>query len=213
MVKISPSIISCRLETMKEQIEECERGGASSFHLDIMDGHFVPNLTMGQDMIRAIRRCTNLELEAHMMLTNPEKYWDSFQSAGADTLLFHYESFIDARKLHVEVEKKGKKFGIVINPDTSVEKIFDLLHICSTVLVMSVYPGFSGQKFIESSLKKVEILRKYIDQNGLKTQIEIDGGINDKTGKMAVNAGADILVSASFIFNGNIQENIAKLKC
>ena len=211
-MKVSPSVISCKLELLKDQIETSASSGADQFHLDIMDGHFVPNLTMGQDLIAAIRRCTDLPLEAHMMVTNPDKYWKIFSKAGADILMFHYESPVNLKKCFGEVKDFGKNCGLVINPDTPFNTVKDLVGEVEILLIMTVYPGFSGQSFINGMIPKIREARKFIDDNSLDTEIEIDGGINDKTCEAATNAGADILVSASYIYNGNIRNNIEYLK-
>ena len=211
-MKVSPSVISCRLELLRDQIEISVDSGADQFHLDIMDGHFVPNLTMGGDLISAIRRCTDLPLEAHMMVTNPDKYWKVFSKAGADILMFHYESPVNLKKCFREVKEAGKSYGMVINPDTPFSAVSDLLSEAEILLIMTVYPGFSGQGFINGMTQKIREAREYIYENSLDTQIEIDGGINNNTGQIAVDSGADILVSASYIYGGDIRKNISNLK-
>ncbi len=211
-MKISPSIISSRLEFLKEEIEKSVSAGASSFHLDIMDGNFVPNLTMGPDFIKAVRRSTDLELDAHMMILNPEKYWKTFSSAGCDLFYFHYETPFDFHKVRNEIKEENKKIGIAINPDTDPSRILDLVPYLDRILVMTVYPGFSGQKFIESASDKISILRKHIDENGYSCEIEVDGGIDANTGKIVKKKGADVIVSASYIYGGDIGERIGILK-
>ena len=211
-MEISPSIISSDLLDLGSQIKECQNAGAGSFHLDIMDGHFVDNITMGPDMVSAIRKGTDLRLDGHLMIERPDKYYKSFIDAGCDVLLIHYETPIEVGNFLKKLDNENIKYGIVINPDTDIKKIYKFIPYCEIVLVMSVYPGFSGQKFIEKSLEKVRTLRKYIDDNNYSTKIEIDGGINDETGKLAAEAGADILVSASYIFKNGITRSIKKLK-
>ncbi len=211
-MEISPSIISSDLLDLGSQIKECQNAGAGSFHLDIMDGHFVDNITMGPDMVSAIRKGTDLRLDGHLMIERPDKYYKSFIDAGCDVLLIHYETPIEVGNFLKKLDNENIKYGIVINPDTDIKKIYKFIPYCEIVLVMSVYPGFSGQKFIEKSLEKVRALRKYIDDNNYSTKIEIDGGINDETGKLAAEAGADILVSASYIFKNGIAQSIKKLK-
>ncbi|EQB71749.1 MAG: hypothetical protein AMDU4_FER2C00175G0010 [Ferroplasma sp. Type II] len=211
-MEISPSIISSDLLDLGSQIRECQNAGAGSFHLDIMDGHFVDNITMGPDMVSAIRKGTDLRLDGHLMIERPDKYYKSFIDAGCDVLLIHYETPIEVGNFLKKLDNENIKYGIVINPDTDIKKIYRFIPNCEIVLVMSVYPGFSGQKFIEKSLEKVRALRKYIDDNNYSTKIEIDGGINDETGKLAAEAGADILVSASYIFKNGIARSIKKLK-
>lgn len=182
------------------------------FHLDVMDGHFVPNLTMGPDLVRAVRRVTDRTLEAHLMLERPDRYFRQFLSAGADILLLHYESPVDLKGTMEAIRNEGGRCGIVVNPETDVSKAFPFLEHCEILLVMSVHPGFSGQSFIPSSLENVKKARRYIDEHGLGVEIEIDGGINDRTARMAIEAGADILVSASYIFGGNVKERIRALR-
>ena len=211
-MEISPSIISSDLLDLGSQIKECQNAGAGSFHLDIMDGHFVDNITMGPDMVSAIRKGTDLRLDGHLMIERPDKYYKSFIDAGCDVLLIHYETPIEVGNFLKKLDNENIKYGIVINPDTDIKKIYRFIPNCEIVLVMSVYPGFSGQKFIEKSLEKVRALRKYIDDNNYSTKIEIDGGINYETGKLAAEAGADILVSASYIFKNGITRSIKKLK-
>lgn len=212
MPLVSPSIISCKLETLREQINQSEAGSADMFHLDVMDGHFVPNLTMGPDLVRAIRMSTKLPLEAHLMVERPDKYWRKFSEVGADIFLIHYESPCNLQNTFKEIESSGKRYGIVINPDTDFSTVERYIPGAYIVLIMSVYPGFSGQSFIEMSLENVRKAREFIDRNKLDTKIEVDGGINNITGKKAVAAGADILVSASYIYGGDIAERISILK-
>jgi len=211
MVEISPSIISSDLSHLYDGIKKCENAGAGSFHLDIMDGNFVDNITMGPDLIKAIRKSTDLRLDGHLMINRPDKYYQTFIDSGIDVLLIHYETPVNINEFLNKLKNNNIRYGIVVNPDTNVEKVFKFLDSSEILLIMSVYPGFSGQKFIESSLNNVKKAREFIDKNNYKTKIEIDGGINDKTGKLAVDAGADILVSASYIFK-NINENIKNLK-
>ena len=211
-MKISPSIISSRLEVLGEEIEKCDAAGADSYHLDVMDGHFVPNLTMGPDLISAVRRKTKKRLESHLMIERPDRYYRSFVEAGSDILLIHAECLVNFKKLMKDIADSGAEFGVVINPETPLSEALPLLPESRILLLMSVHPGFSGQKFINSTVDKIREARSYIEKNGLDTEIEVDGGINDKTGKLCADAGADILVSASYIFSGNIQERIGILK-
>ncbi len=208
---VSPSIISADLRVLQKQVDECVKAGSHSFHLDVMDGHFVPNLTMGPDLVKAIRKSTELTLETHLMVERPDKYYEKFHEAGSDVLLVHYESPVDVTSLFSKMDKEGVRRGLVINPDTRFADVSDLIHGCEILLIMSVYPGFSGQKFIDV-LDKASEASSFIRENGLKTMVEIDGGINLETGTRAVKAGADILVSGSYIFSGNISERIGGLK-
>lgn len=208
---ISPSILSADFRVLQSQIEECVKNGATSFHLDIMDGHFVPNITMGPAVVKSIRKSTDVTLEAHLMIDRPDKYYKHFSDAGADILLIHYESPVNISGLLEKLKKEGIRHGIVINPDTEFKEVSDLLETSEILLIMSVYPGFSGQKFIDVT-DKVSEASAYIKDHGLKTRIEVDGGINNETGKKVAEAGADIVVSGSYIFSGNIKERIESLK-
>ncbi len=209
---VSPSIISADMGNLKDQVARCDSAGSYSLHLDVMDGHFVPNLTIGFDFIKAIRKNTGMKLEAHLMIDRPDRYYRRFMEAGSDTLLIHVESPIVTGELLKSIQGDGGKFGVVVNPETPVERAFPFLENAEILLVMSVHPGFFGQKFIQESLGKLVEARKYVKDHGLKTLLEIDGGINDVTGKMAADAGADILVSGSYIFSGAIEEKIGLLK-
>ncbi|AAT43430.1 ribulose-phosphate 3-epimerase [Picrophilus oshimae] len=212
MVEVSPSIISSDLSHLYDEIKRCEDAGAGSFHLDVMDGHFVNNITMGPDLIKAIRKSTGLRLDAHLMIERPDKYYKSFLDAGADVLLIHYESPVNTMELLKKFHRENIRYGIVINPETNFERVKPLIENAEILLIMSVNPGFSGQKFIDDSLIKVSQAKEFIRANNLKTRIEIDGGINDETGRLAANAGADILVSASFIFKNGVINPIKTLK-
>ena len=209
---VSPSIISSKLENLGDQIVECDRAGVFSYHLDVMDGHFVPNLTMGPDLVRAVRRCTKKTIETHLMIERPDKFYKPFIEAGSDILLVHHECLVDLRKLISGIRDENAKFGLVINPETPFEKVRDLIDDAEILLIKSIHPGFSGQKFMDSVLPKIAEAKKYIKDQGLSTKIEIDGGVNDETGKKCADAGADILVSASYIFSGKIGERINKLQ-
>lgn len=211
-IEVSPSIISCDLANLGSQVTLCEKSGAESFHLDVMDGHFVPNLTMGPDLVKAVRKVTGKRIDAHLMIERPDKYYKRFHEAGSDVLLIHYEAPVDLRLLFTRMRNEKIDYGLVINPETPFSHVSDFIDECKILLVMSVHPGFSGQSFIESALPKIREARKYIDDNGIDCRIEIDGGINYENGKKAVEAGSDILVSASYIFYNNIAESIGKLR-
>ena len=208
---VSPSIISSDLRILQSQIAECGKYGASSFHLDVMDGHFVPNLTMGPELVKAIRKSTDLTLESHLMIDRPDKYYSKFVEAGSDILLIHYESPVNITGLFGKMRDEGARYGIVINPGTEFKEVSDLLEGSEILLIMSVHPGFSGQKFINVA-DKVSEASEFIKDHGLETKIEVDGGINNETGRIVAQAGADIVVSGSYIFSGNIKERIESLK-
>ncbi|WP_393971458.1 ribulose-phosphate 3-epimerase [Oxyplasma meridianum] len=211
-IEVSPSVISGDLANLGSQVTLCEKSGADSFHLDVMDGHFVPNFTMGPDLIKAVRKVTEKRIDAHLMIERPDKYYRVFHDAGSDILLIHYEAPISLKLLFNRMAKENIDYGLVINPETPFSHVKDLVDGCKILLIMSVHPGFSGQSFLESSIPKIREARKYIDDNGIDCRIEIDGGINYENGKKAVEAGTDILVSASYIFYNNIAGSIEKLR-
>ena len=201
-VKIAPSILSADFSKMGEEVKELERCGADYIHCDVMDGVFVNNITFGLKMIEDIRKETSLPLDCHLMIVNPEKYVERFAKAGADIITVHYEA---CREKLVEVLKlirtAGVKCGAVINPDTPVEKIKDVLALCDMVLVMSVFPGFGGQKFIPECLDKLSELKSIREELGLGFEIEIDGGMGAGNAKDVIQAGADVIVAGSAVFN------------
>ena len=199
---IAPSILSADFAEMGKEVQNIEKCGADLIHCDVMDGVFVPNITFGIKMVADLRKRTNLPLDCHLMIINPEKYVEAFKKAGADYITVHYEA---CKENTAEVLKKissmGVKCGVVINPDTSADKIIDLLPRCDMVLVMSVFPGFGGQSFIESSLDNVRKIKQALKNIDKQVLIEIDGGINEKTAKLAKEAGADVLVAGNSVFS------------
>lgn len=212
-VMIAPSILSADFSKMGEEVICAEKSGADVLHVDVMDGNFVPNITFGVKMIEDIRPHTTLPIDVHMMVQDPSFYAEKFVKAGADYVTFHIEAENNARPLLEKIKSLNAKCGIVISPDTPVSAIEDVLDICDMVLVMSVYPGFGGQKFIEDSLDKVKLLKKIKEERGLSYLIEIDGGVNKSTVSRIKNAGAEVLVAGSAVYNdGDMKENIAVLK-
>ena len=213
-VQIAPSILSANFAKMGEEIRSLQQSGADIVHCDVMDGVFVNNITFGIKMIEDIRKETTLPLDCHLMIVNPEKYVERFAKAGADYITVHYEACKDNLKEVLSLIKStGVKCGAVINPDTPVEKIKDVLPLCDMVLVMSVFPGFGGQGFIPECLDKVRELRALIDESGKEILLEIDGGVNAKNVEEIKAAGADVIVAGSAVFNAeNRAEMIAKLK-
>lgn len=211
---IAPSILSADFAKMGEEIKRMEAGGADLIHVDVMDGVFVPNITFGMKMVSDIRKITNMILDVHLMIVNPEKYVEEFAKAGADFITFHIEASGDnATEILETIKRNGKKCGIVISPDTEVEKIEKVLPLCDMVLVMSVYPGFGGQSFIERVLEKVETLKELREKYGYSYLIEIDGGISEKTIGKAKQAGAEVFVAGSAVFsNENAKLAIEGLK-
>ena len=213
--KISPSILSADFSKLGKEIQDLEKANADLIHIDVMDGHFVPNITIGPEVISKLRKYTSLPFDVHLMISPVDSFIKSFASAGADIITIHPEATNDLASSIEKIKFYKKKVGISLNPETPVEKILPVLELIDLALIMSVNPGFGGQKFIKEVLEKVKILRKEIDSKKLKTVIEIDGGINFENAKLAKNAGVDILVSGTTIFKengGNLKKNIELLK-
>ena len=200
-IKIAPSILSADFSKMGEEVKSLEENGAELVHCDVMDGVFVNNITFGIKMVEDLRKITSLPLDCHLMIVHPEKYVERFAKAGADIITVHYETCQDNLKEVLELIKStGVKCGAVINPDTPVEKIKDFILLCDMVLVMSVFPGFGGQKFIPSALDKLREIRKIIDESGKEIDLEIDGGITAENVNEVKNAGANVIVAGSAVF-------------
>jgi ribulose-phosphate 3-epimerase len=197
---IAPSLLSADFSRLKEEVETAERGGADLFHLDVMDGHFVPNLTFGPMLVRAVRKLTSLTLDTHLMIENPDKYIEEFADAGSDVITIHVEASADPRRDLRLIAEKGKKRGVTLNPDTPIERVADYFGEIDLLLVMSVFPGFAGQSFIPDVLPKIEQARRIRSERGLEFLIEIDGGIGPSTSASAKKAGAEILVAGSSVF-------------
>jgi len=214
-IKISPSILSADFGKLGVEISELEKAGADLIHVDVMDGHFVPNITIGPEVIKDLKKHTSLPFDVHLMITSVHKHIKTFAEAGADIITIHPESTDNLIETINEIKKFGKKAGVSLNPKTTIEKVLPVLSLIDLVLIMSVNPGFGGQKFIKETLEKVKLLRKEIDQKKLSVEIEIDGGINFDNAKIAKKAGVDILVSGTTIFKnneGNIKKNIEILR-
>ncbi len=214
-IKISPSILSADFSRLGSEIQNLEKADADLIHIDVMDGHFVPNITIGPEVIKKLRKYTSLPFDVHLMISPVDNFIKNFADAGADIITIHPEATSDLVSSIKKIKSYNKKAGVSLNPETPVNKVMPVLNLIDLVLVMSVNPGFGGQKFIKDVLKKVTILRKEIDSKKLKTQIEIDGGINFENAKMAKEAGVDILVSGTTIFEGNggnLKKNIQLLK-
>jgi ribulose-phosphate 3-epimerase len=200
MAHIAPSILAADFARLGEQVLETERGGAQRIHVDVMDGHFVPNLSMGPAVVQGLRRVTRLPLEVHLMVTDPTRFVDSFLRAGADSLLVHHEVLPDPRPLLQQIHGRGKKVGMVINPETGVEALEPYLNDIDLALCMTVHPGFGGQTFLPESPERIRRLRGFIDQINPGCELEVDGGIDEKTAPIAVEAGANVLVIGTAIF-------------
>ena len=214
-IKISPSILSADFSKLGSEIQNLEKAKADLIHIDVMDGHFVPNITIGPEVINKLRKYTSLPFDVHLMISPVHNFIKNFADAGADIITIHPEATNDLESSIKKIKSYNKKVGISLNPETSLDKLNNVLDKIDLVLIMSVNPGFGGQKFIENTLNKIKKLRLKIDQLKLKVEIEVDGGINFENSKSIIKAGADILVSGTTIFKsngGNIKKNIEILK-
>lgn len=210
---IAPSVLAADFANLQRDIEMINNSDADWFHIDVMDGHFVPNISYGMPVIEAIKRHATKPLDVHLMIEKPERYIEEFAKIGADIITVHYESTIHIHRILTQIKNAGCKAGIVLNLSTPVSVLEDILSECYMVLIMSINPGFGGQKFEEITYNKVRKLRKMIDEQGLETLIEIDGGVTDKNAKQLVEAGANALVAGSYIFNAkNPVQAISGLK-
>jgi len=213
--KISPSILSADFAQLGQEVTDVINAGADFIHIDVMDGHFVPNITIGPEVINKLRNYTSLPFDVHLMISPVDDFIKNFAEAGADIITIHPEATDDLVSSIKKIKSYNKKAGVSLNPETSIEKVLPVLNLIDLVLVMSVNPGFGGQKFMSETLEKVKILRKEIDTKKLKAQIEIDGGINFENSKIAIQAGVDILVSGTTIFKengGDLKKNIQLLR-
>lgn len=211
-IKISPSILSADFSILGEEIKSLEKAGADLIHVDVMDGHFVPNITMGPPIIKMIRKYTKLPFDVHLMISPVEKYIKAFADAGSDIITIHPEATDNLKRAVSNIKSLGKKAGVSLNPKTPISALMNVINDIDLILVMSVNPGFAGQSFMSEVLPKVSELRKMINDKRLKIDIEIDGGINFETAPLAVKAGANILVSGTTIFSGSLKDNIQKLR-
>jgi len=211
-IKISPSILSADFSILGDEIKSLEQAGADLIHIDVMDGHFVPNITMGPPIIKMVRKCTKLPFDVHLMISPVEKYIKAFADAGSDIITIHPEATDNLKRAVSTIKSLGKKAGVSLNPKTPISALMDVINDIDLILIMSVNPGFAGQSFMGEVLPKVTELRKMINDKKLKIDIEIDGGINFETAPLAVKAGANILVSGTTIFSGSLKDNIQKLR-
>jgi len=214
-IQISPSILSADFSQLGKEIKRLEEGGADMIHVDVMDGHFVPNLTIGPPVIESLKKHSSILFDVHLMISPVHKYIEAYANAGADIITIHPEATDDINLSISKIKQLNKRVGVSLNPETKVDLIFDQLNKIDLVLIMSVNPGFGGQKFMPEVLTKIKELKKLRNEKGLNFDIEIDGGINFENSKEAIEAGANILVSGTTIFksnNGDIKKNIELLK-
>ena len=214
-IQISPSILSADFSQLGKEIKKLEEGGADLIHVDVMDGHFVPNLTIGPPVIKALRNYTKLPFDVHLMIAPVHKYIKNFAEAGSDIITIHPEATENLNESITLIKELNKKVGVSLNPNTEISMIESELKNIDLVLIMSVFPGFGGQKFMPETIKKIKNLKEIRDKNNYNFDIEVDGGINFSNSKDVINAGANILVSGTTIFkenNGDIKKNIEKLK-
>jgi ribulose-phosphate 3-epimerase len=210
MVKIAPSILSADFSRLGEEIEAAEKAGADLIHVDIMDGHFVPNITIGPPVVKAIKKVTRLPLDVHLMIEDPDRYIDSFSKAGADLITIHTEASTHLHRSINYIKTSGPEAGVSLNPATPLNILDFVLSEVDMVLLMSVNPGFGGQEFIPQTIDKLAMLKDMIRKRGLKTKIEVDGGINVNNAADVVKAGADILVMGSAFFHTNDYAGVIK---
>lgn len=213
-VKIAPSILSADFANLGAEVKKAEKGGADGIHFDVMDGNFVPNISIGAPVLRSLRPCTSLFIDVHLMINNPAQYYRDFIAAGADLICFHYEAVEEKDIINLirAIKESGARAGLSVKPHTPASVLKPYLKELDLVLVMAVEPGFGGQKFMPDSLEKVRYLRTEIDRNNYRCLIEIDGGMNDVTARLARDSGVDIIVAGSYVFKGDVISRIQKLR-
>jgi ribulose-phosphate 3-epimerase len=210
---ISPSMLSCDFANIQRDVEMINASEADWFHIDVMDGVFVPNISFGFPVLEAMKKHATKPMDVHLMIENPSEYVSAFKKSGADMLTVHYEACTHLHRTIQQIKSEGMKAGVALNPHTSIELLEDVIEELDLVLIMSVNPGFGGQKFIKNALNKVENLKNLIHRKGSHALVEVDGGVNLETGKELILAGADALVAGSFVFNSdNPTETISRLK-
>jgi ribulose-phosphate 3-epimerase len=209
-VILVPSILAADFGRLAEEVARAERGGAGAIHADVMDGHFVPNLTLGPAVVKAVRRATSLPIDVHLMIEDPDRFVDPFIDAGASWVSIHVESTPHLQRTVAHLRARGVRPGVVLNPSTPLSSLEEILDEVDYVLLMSVNPGFGGQAFLPSSLGKVRRLRRIVQERGLRVQIEVDGGVDTSNARALVDAGAELLVAGSAVFGGGDAEAAAR---
>jgi ribulose-phosphate 3-epimerase len=214
MIGIVPSILSADFTRLGDQVREAEAAGAQRIQIDIMDGHFVPNLTMGLGIVEAVRGCTSLPLEAHLMITNPEQFVETFAKAGADVIIVHQEVSPHLHRIVQKIHSLGKKAAIALTPSTPIIMLEDILSLLDMVLIMTINPGFGGQELIPETLPKIARLRQILTERGLSCDIEVDGGVHEGTVPQVVKAGANLLVAGSAVYSKHesVEQTMARLR-
>ena len=213
-IKLAPSILAADFARLGEQVAQAERAGADRIHVDVMDGHFVPNISIGVPVVKSLRPVTRLPLETHLMIENPDCYLDAFAQAGSDTLIVHWEGNANLHRTIQHIKSLGKKAGVTINPATPADVLTEILPDVDLVLVMTVNPGFGGQGFIHETLPKIRMVRELIDRVKPGIELEIDGGVDATTAPLGVKAGANVLVAGSAVFGhpGGIAAGLASIR-
>jgi ribulose-phosphate 3-epimerase len=213
MIKIAPSLLAANFAQLEKQIAEAEHSGADWIHLDVMDGHFVPNITFGPALVSSVRNCTKLPLDVHLMISDADKFIGPFRTAGADVITVHQESCLHLYRTIQAIKESGSKAGVALNPSTPIDTLKDVLDELDLVLIMTVEPGFGGQRFIKSTLRKIRELRKMIDVSKKDIFLEVDGGIDQDTAAEVIGAGANVLVAGTSVFKAeSMKSAIASLR-